>query len=208
MDRREAILSITSVLGYTVTPASIISLSGSCTKPEPGVSWSTQFFQQEGASIIEQLGEAILPKTETPGSIDVGAHIFVDRFLKHVATEPDQQKCRLGLNHWKTDYLQRQGKALVEASANDLQQELAYLLDVDQQKQEQISAMINAEPPEESEQAKLYYTYAFLMTFKRLLMLGYYASEEIGENVLSYLPVPGRYDGCIPAEEVGYSWAL
>ena len=208
MDRREAIISITSVLGYTVTPASIISLSGSCTQPEPGVSWSPQFFQQEGASIIERLGEAMLPKTETPGSIDVGAHIFVDRFLQQVATEQDQQKCRLGLDHWKTDYLQRQGKPLVEASANDLQQELAHLLGVDLQKQEQILALIDAEPPEEPEHAKQYYSYSFLMTFKKLLMLGYYASEEIGENVLSYLPVPGRYDGCIPAEEVGYAWAL
>ena len=100
MDRRDAIISITSVLGYTVTPASIISLSGSCTKPEPRVSWSPEFFQKAGASIIERLGEAILPKTETPGSIGVGAHSVVDRFLKLVATVQVQQKCRLGRDHW------------------------------------------------------------------------------------------------------------
>jgi hypothetical protein len=44
--------------------------------------------------------------------------------------------------------------------------------------------------------------------YKQLIMLGYYASEQIGENVLSYLPVPGKYQACIPAEEVGNVWAL
>ena len=208
MDRREAILSLTTVLGYTVTPASIISLSSACNQTEPGVSWNPQFFQQQGAAIVEKLGETILPKTSTPGSMEVGAHIFVDRFLQSVATLSDQEKCRKGLDHWKTDYEERSGKPLVQASIEDLQQELAYLLGVDQQKQQQIKEMIAGDPPLEAGQSEDYYIYTFLMMFKRLLMLGYYASEQVGENVLSYLPVPGRYDGCIPAEEVGNAWAL
>jgi hypothetical protein len=208
MDRRDAILSITTVLGYTVAPASILSLSSSCNKPGPGLSWVPQFFDQEGASIIERLGEAILPKTDTPGSIDVGAHIFVDSFLNSVATDADQQTCKLGLDYWKSDYQKRQGKPLVEASDSELQQELADLFDVDHQEQQQLMELMRSDPPSNSEEKERYYVYSFLMMFKKTLMLGYFASEQIGENVLSYLPIPGRYDGCIPADEVGNAWAL
>ncbi len=208
MDRREAILSLTSVLGYTVTPASIITLSGACQGQKPGVSWSPEFFQQKGAAIVEKLGETILPHTDTPGSMDVGAHIFVDRFLHSVANQSDQEKCRKGLEKWQADYEQRQGKPLFQASADDMQEELNHLFGVDQAQQRRISELIAGDAPSDSGQASQYFIYSFLMIFKRLLMLGYYASEQVGENVLSYLPVPGRYDGCIPAEEVGHAWAL
>ena len=206
MDRREAILSLTTVLGYTVTPASIISLSSSCANPSDDLSWTPQFFEPEGALVTETLGEVILPRTDTPGAMDVGAHIFVDRFLNSVASNTDQEKCRKGLEAWKSGYRQRNGKSLAKASVEDLQKELTHLFDTGQQNQ--VKELIAGEPPSDDEQAGRYYTYSFLMTFKRLLMLGYFASEQVGENVLSYLPVPGRYDGCIPVAEVGHDWAL
>jgi hypothetical protein len=208
MDRREAILSLTTVLGYTVTPASIISLSSSCTSPGDNLSWDPRFFDPEGASIAEKLGEAILPKTDTPGARDVGAHIFADSFLESVASEADREKCRQGLAAWKSDYEQRTGKSLAKASVEDMQQELSVLFDLSPEQQSQVKKLIAGMPPSDPEEASRYHTYSFLMTYKGLIMLGYYASEQIGENVLSYLPVPGRYDSCIPVDEVGNAWAL
>jgi hypothetical protein len=34
-------------------------------------------------------------------------------------------------------------------------------------------------------------------------VLGYFTSEQVGRNVLLYDPVPGRYDGCVPIDQVG-----
>ena len=208
MDRREAILSLTTVLGYTVTPASIISLSSACANTGADLSWGPKFFQQQEALIIEKLGEAILPKTDTPGSLDVGAHLFVDSFMDQVASETDRKKCRKGLEVWQSDFQRQNGKSLAEASVEELQQELSSLFQVSAERQKQIKQLIAGATPSDTEAASQYYVYSFLMTFKRLLMLGYYASEQVGENILSYLPVPGRYDSCIPVEEVGNAWAL
>ncbi len=36
----------------------------------------------------------------------------------------------------------------------------------------------------------------------------YFTSEEIGENVLSYDPIPGKYEPCKPLSEVGNKWSL
>lgn len=205
MDRREAILSISTVLGYSIAPASIISLSTSCSEKEAG--WQPVFFSKEDASLIDQLGETFLPRTETPGSKDVNAHIFVDGFLNEVAKSPDQEKARRGLEQWKSDYESRTGKNLSKASSEDLQQELSGLFGVASEKQQLIKSMLEGDEPG-GDASTQYHIYGFLMLFKRLIMMGYYASEQVGENVLSYLPVPGRYEACIPAEEVGNVWSL
>ena len=202
MDRREAILSITTVLGYSVTPASIVALSNACQSNDALAStWMPQFFSAEDAGLIERLGDTILPKTETPGATDVGAHLFVDKFLAEVASDVDQKKCREGLQIFKSDLKELAGTDQIEML-------LVKYFEIDQDKRTAINELINNEAPDNPSNQKEYYLYSFLMTYKRLLMLGYYASEQIGENVLSYLPVPGGYKGCIPVEDVGNAWAL
>jgi hypothetical protein len=208
MDRREAILSISTVLGYAITPASIIGLSTSCGKPEDSNQWQPQFFANEDAGLIELLGETILPRTETPGSIDVSAHLFVDGFLEQVATISDQKKCEQGMAQWKSDYKDRTGNDLAKASSEELQEELTHLFSLAPDQQKSINSMLSGDTPQDEQSSGQYLIYSFLIMFKQLIMLGYYASEQIGENVLSYLPVPGKYQACIPAEEVGNVWAL
>ncbi|GJM29573.1 MAG: twin-arginine translocation pathway signal protein [Cyclobacteriaceae bacterium] len=208
MDRREAIVSISTVLGYTITPASIISLSAGCGKTQVDDGWQPGYFAGEDAGFVGLLGETFLPRTETPGSFDVGAHVFVDGFLDQVAKVSDQDKCKQGLALWKTDYNQRTGNDLIKATSEELQKELTRLFDVGQDQQRSIKKMLSAGKPQDDQLSGQYYMYSFLMMFKRLIMLGYYASEQVGENILSYLPVPGRYEACIPAEEVGNVWAL
>jgi hypothetical protein len=46
----------------------------------------------------------------------------------------------------------------------------------------------------------------FFRRVKELTLLGYYTSEAIGKNVLSYDPLPGVYVGCMPVSEVGNAW--
>ena len=38
--------------------------------------------------------------------------------------------------------------------------------------------------------------------------VSYFTSEKIGEEVLSYDPIPGRQEGCVPVEDVGNVWSL
>jgi hypothetical protein len=44
---------------------------------------------------------------------------------------------------------------------------------------------------------------SFFGLIRSATVLGYFTSEQVGRNVLLYDPVPGRYDGCIPIEQVG-----
>jgi gluconate 2-dehydrogenase gamma chain len=50
----------------------------------------------------------------------------------------------------------------------------------------------------------------FILTMKELTLLGYFTSEVGATQILQYLPVPGRQQGCIPLHEAGNgkTWAL
>jgi hypothetical protein len=38
-------------------------------------------------------------------------------------------------------------------------------------------------------------------------MLGYFTSEAGATQVLRYIAIPGKQEGCIPFEQVGRTWA-
>src|SRR5436190_9129530 len=44
---------------------------------------------------------------------------------------------------------------------------------------------------------------AFFRLIRSATILGYFTSEPVGRNVLHYDPVPGRYEGCVPIDQVG-----
>ena len=48
----------------------------------------------------------------------------------------------------------------------------------------------------------------FYRSMKSMAIWAYFTSEEIGEKVLNYDPIPGDYDGCKPLSEVGNRWSL
>ncbi len=43
----------------------------------------------------------------------------------------------------------------------------------------------------------------FFRLIRSATVLGYFTSEQVGKTVLNYDPVPGRYESCIPIEQVG-----
>jgi hypothetical protein len=48
----------------------------------------------------------------------------------------------------------------------------------------------------------------FYRSIKSMMLWGYFTSQEIGKNVLSYDPIPGNYNGCIPLSDIGNTWSL
>jgi hypothetical protein len=50
----------------------------------------------------------------------------------------------------------------------------------------------------------------FILTMKELTLLGFFTSEVGTTQILQYLPVPGRLQGCIPLSEAGNgkTWAV
>src|SRR5258706_203268 len=48
----------------------------------------------------------------------------------------------------------------------------------------------------------------FFRSLKELTLVGYYTSEVGATRELQYVPLPGRYDGCVPLAQIGRTWAV
>ena len=208
MERRKAIQSISAVLGYSYTPAVLTAFVSSCKEEIKELGWEPNFFEPTDIPILAKLGEAFLPKTESPGAIDVGAHLFVDLFMSKVSTIQDQKVVLDGLKAWKRSF-----DAITEIPIGQAEQEsytknLEYYFAITLAERQNVNKLLSTNDPMNDEQLEQRSVYGFLKKFKSLLMLGYYASEEIGENTLSYLPVPGDYQGCVPVSSVGNIWSI
>lgn len=53
-----------------------------------------------------------------------------------------------------------------------------------------------------------YLIYNFLFTVRYYSLFGYYSSKKVGEEVLNYDPVPGKYESYVPLKEIVNAWSL
>src|SRR5580693_4633394 len=101
MNRREALKRVAWLMGGTVSTSAILALRNgySATKPlaHYGPGSQSSFLSPPQADIVSAVAEIIIPRTDTPGAIDVGVPGFIDRVLKDVYPEEDRRRYLTGL---------------------------------------------------------------------------------------------------------------
>lgn len=133
------------------------------------------------------LAELIIPTTDTPGALAVGAHRTIDHLLKTCAPAPEQARFRAGLARIDAQALAQGGKRL-KALPAARQVKLLQALDAG-------SAPFGAEDQRFFRQLKGYVAFA------------YYTSEIGATRELVYLPVPGGFKGNYKLTRSTRSWA-
>jgi hypothetical protein len=127
-------------------------------------------------AIVSAVADRIIPRTDTPGAADVGVPAFIDRLYGEFMTAGERQMLTDGL-------------AQVEAAGG------ASFRSLPADRQDTVLRGI-ARAEEGRDQG-------FFRLIRSATILGYFTSEQVGRNVLHYDPVPGRYDGCLPIDQVG-----
>lgn len=196
MDRRSA-LKKTGLLGAAVAMPTMLSILQSC-KNEPRLTWQPEFFSDEEAKTIAALLDMILPRTETPGALDVKSDIFIDKVISQTYDAEGQQYIR---------------DEIATFNANCNTNFGATFIDLDQDKR--IEVLKEAEKTSGKFNPGVWGTtigeqepVGFYRSMKSMAIWAYTTSEEVGENVLNYLPVPGVFEGCVPVSEIGNRWSL
>ncbi|SDQ97604.1 gluconate 2-dehydrogenase subunit 3 family protein [Flagellimonas zhangzhouensis] len=197
MDRRKALKFTGSMATAAVVGPSLLSLLQSC-KNETRIDWTPQFLTLDEAVFVAKVVDMILPRTETPGALDVKVDMFIDKVYAQLYNEEGQNHVRNEIAKFNTDCQSDFGADFVNLSESDQIKAL--------QKAEETSGQFgsgvwgttvgNPEPV------------GFYRSLKSTALWGYFTSEEIGENVLNYDPVPGAYRGCLSLDEVGNKWSL
>ena len=174
ISRREAIRRTALLLGVAVSPSWL-----ACVDRRPDTTGPVHLAAPQFA-LAAAIAERILPRTDTPGAGDVGVPAFLDRLYGEFMTPDEQQRFAAGLDEVEAASTAEHRVPFVSLAAD---QQDALLTRIARASQDQDTS--------------------FFAQMRAAVVLGYFTAEEVGRNVLHYLPVPGRYDPCLPIEEVG-----
>lgn len=197
MKRREAIKNTALLGGSTVLASALMSLLQSC-QEESRLGWEPKFLTNAQAKMVASLVDTILPKTSTPGGLDVKVDMFLDLAFAKMYDEKGQEKLRLELNAFDQEAKDQFGKVFADLSE---EQKKEFLMEKERSSPKFGYGVWGAGVGEQK-------PVGFYRSLKSMMIMAYCTSEEIGKNVLKYEPVPGEFIGCMPLSEVGGVYSL
>jgi hypothetical protein len=183
INRREVLLGAIAFVGGAATLAS-------CTRDELHDldlhAGDLRFFDAGQMQLVSRVVDIVIPRTDTPGALDAGVHVFLDNLLADWAAKETREHYLAVLEGIDAAAVDAHDKRFGGCS-NAQQERLIRAIDSD---------TFGPAP-------KL----PGFRHLKELILAGYYTSE-IGATVeLQYELVPGRYIECAPLAEIGRAWA-
>lgn len=146
---------------------------------DPSDGWKPVALNQPQLRVVADFAEVILPRTSTPGAKDAKVERFFDSLIAGFFSNEER------------DYLLEKINWMVEEGFSGLS--------TDGQNQF-VSGLVE----DESEGGR-----TFFLSFKQMVMLGFFTSEVGATKVLSYDEIPGIYSGCENLQDVGgKTWAI
>ncbi|MCK8523464.1 gluconate 2-dehydrogenase subunit 3 family protein [Aquimarina sp. D1M17] len=212
MKRREAIRNIGITAGALAVTPTMLSILQSCTR-EIQLTWTPELLSEDEAKVLDQLVDLIIPETENiPGAKALNVPMFVDRFVNNASKEEEAYMFKkiagmfndnLGIseeNPVKKIKTETYDALLAKYLKSSKEQQEAY--------EEEMEQLTGPEDLDKVSKDALFFTY--LSWIRGLSIWGFKTSEEIGKNVLAYLPVPGEQVGCDSLENLtqGRDWSL
>jgi gluconate 2-dehydrogenase gamma chain len=197
LTRREALKRVAWLMGGTVSASAILATQKgySVTTPagrKPSILTPPQM------SIVSAVSEILIPRTDTPGAIDVGVPRFIDLMLEDVCTQKDREHYLAGLADFDAAAHTEQGK---EFLALEPTHQVAL-----------VRRFHDAAVIEDQRAARLREDLQrpFILMTKELTLLGFFTSRAGATQVLQYVAVPGSYHACLPVEQAGNgkTWAV
>ncbi len=204
MNRRQLIKNLGLGGVALVATPSVLSLLQSC-KNEPV--FTPSFLSMEQGKALRHIVDLIIPSDEAiPGAVDVGVHQFIDSFWNEVITLENQEHTKAGFDALANRLLDATGKTFETAAAADYDTLLSRYLTASKEEGKAFNKTLGAYyqaykkdktvKPDPDAGA-----YSILGNIRGMTIWGWKSSEEIGENVLAYEPIPAQQVGCLPVSE-------
>ncbi len=209
MNRRQALRNIGLGAGALIVGPTTLSLLQSC-KNESAIGWQPTFLSAPNGEALKRILEVIIPTTNTPGANDLNIAEFIDSYMDQVASEERQANFVKNADAFAVSFRNQFDKDPEEGSEEEYEQIVAKYLRATPEEREQYMKR-NTEtqdPMDENPEDSMDLNYntgsiSYLEDVKGLAIWAWKNSEEVGENVLWYDPIPGSYIPCAPLEELG-----
>lgn len=226
MNRRDAISRVALLMGGTLSAPTLMAFGGEAHVPQAmSADFSLNAAQR---SLVAEVAEHIIPRTTTPGAKEAGVGAFIELMLKDCYKAQEQQNFLDGLADLDERATKAHSKKFLETTPAE---QVAILKQVEKRTMDMLKnanvkqvkvgdnvdkQIIENENIEEDkknqkvdkEAAKKVAGTPFWRLMKELTMFGYFTSEQGATQALDYVPIPGRFEGCIPLKKGQKAYAL
>lgn len=171
MNRRNLIKGMGTVALYSSFPAVLSEFLSSCNSKDKVL--RAGFFSDDEFDLLELINDIMLPRTSTPGALDVRVPYFIDLVVKDCMSKDDQQLIKKGLQ----DLNKTSGKTFSSLTTDEKKQTIKIIDE-------------NAFKDDTDK--------AWFRIVKKLALIGYFTSQDGMTKALNYVEVPGDYKGIVP----------
>lgn len=192
MDRREALKHVALLMGGTTVIGGQLLLTGCQTRDQSKENAMGSLLTEADIALMDEIGETIIPATDTPGAKAVGIGSFMAKMVRDCYQEKEQETFKEGLNKIRKGFDQEFGYTFKEGTPEERTKFLRQL-------DKELAAYHDTKKEGDPEH--------YFRMLKELTLLGYFTSEIGSTQALNYVKVPGRYNGCVPYEKGGKAWA-
>lgn len=189
INRRNAITQLSLLLGGTLSLPTVQAMSR-LEKRGIAIPENSRFLlTNEQRSLIAEVAEQIIPKTDTPGAIEAGVPAFIEMMLQDCYKEAEQQSFLAGVAQLQQQNFLSQNNAqkvemLKKLEADTKEQMKAYQVKQtkmgDNEDKEVMKSQLKGLP--------------FWRLMKELTLLGYFTSEKGLNANFEYVPTPGKFE--------------
>ncbi len=207
MNRREAINRVALLMGGTLSAPTLFAL-GNNKHTNLGTDFVLDANQR---SLVSEIADVIIPRTATPGAKDANVGPFIELMLKDCYRDQEQQNFKDGLADVDAKAMAAHGKNFLSSTP---EQQTAILKAVEKETMELMKSAnvqqvkVGDNVDKEVVTSKKIKGTPFWRLMKELTLFGYFTSEQGATKALNYVPIPGRYDGCIPYKKGDKAYAL
>lgn len=175
MNRKEAIQYVSLLLGGTLVGTNSF-LTGCKTSDKQVVS-------NDDIAYLDEIAETILPETKTPGAKAAKVGSFMILMINDCYDEKEQMIFRDGMKKINDQSEAKFGKSYMSITS---QQRHELLVQIDNEQKQNMKNKKDDEPVH------------YFRMMKELTLLGYFTSRPGCTQAKRYMPVPGKYIGCVP----------
>lgn len=167
-----------NVLAYTVLPIEDRKDTG---------------FSKDDIAFFNEVGESIIPRTDTPGAKDANVGSMIAILLADCYSPSQRKVFKDGIVSIKAKAQSTYNKDFLLLTA---EQRLALLSSLDVE--------ANTQNKSRAESTSMPHYFSFI---KQLVLFSFFTSEIAATKVLRYVATPGYYDGELPYKKGDKAWA-
>jgi hypothetical protein len=215
MNRREALIRVAGLMGGALSASALLAidkvyagsngLASGSNRPAGDAQSATALPATQSSilsasqrAVVSGVADVMIPRTDTPGALDVGVPAFIDLMLRDVYIPADRERYLTGLAAFDAAARSQHGQTFVALEPT-----------------QRVALVRTFHDAAIAEERRLHSQHAhvrrpFILLTKELTLLAFFTSQAGATQVLQYVAVPGSWHGCLPLQQAGSgkTWAV